>query len=453
MRVLLVSVNRETAPYPVAPLGISYVAAAARDQGHEVRVLDLCFSENVREDVARAVSGFSPRLVGISIRNVDNLVWPASVSYVGEIEAAVAAIRSASRAPVVAGGPGFSLYPEVLLARLSLEYGVVGEGEGPFCALARCLEDGKHPAAVPNLVRRGEAARFAAAKEVGPLPGTAPARDLLDNSRYLDLGGMANLQTKRGCPFRCVYCTYPAINGSAVRLRAPADVADELSELVVHGAGHVFFVDDIFNWPHDHALGICDEIAARGIDPAWTCFATPAGMTPRLARAMKRAGCRGVEFGTDSGSSAMLRALGKPFGRDDIRAASLACREAGLPDAHYLIFGGPGETPETMGETFSFFDDLKPRAMLALLGVRIYPGTPLRAMALSEGSIREGDDLLDPRFYVSPAIGPERLQSAVAAHAKARAGWVVPGLGIRCDPLLLSALRRMGHRGPLWNIL
>lgn len=454
MRIFLVSVNRESAPYPVAPLGISYIAGAARAAGHAVELLDLCFSRDIEGDIHRAVSRFAPDLLGISIRNIDNLTFPASVSYLDEIQAAVAALRRASRAPVVAGGPGFSIFPERLLSLLDVEFGIIGEGEETFCLLARHLGDGSEVPDLPNLLRRGGAAR-PVTRRVVPFAGSGlPARDLLDNARYLARGGMANLQTKRGCPFHCTYCTYPHINGLSLRPRPPAEVVDELASMVRgFGLDQVFFVDDIFNWPHDHALGICEEIVARGLGVEWTCFATPFRMTPELARAMKRAGCRGVEFGADTASPSMLRALGKPFPQEEIRIASRACREAGLADAHYLIFGGPGETAETMAETFAFFDEIKPRAVLAFLGIRIYPNTPLHRVAIADGLVAEEDDLLLPRFYLSRGIGADELKAAVGSHAEARPNWVVPGLGIRSDPALLTALRRIGYRGPLWDLL
>jgi radical SAM superfamily enzyme YgiQ (UPF0313 family) len=454
LRVFLVSVNRETLPAPVAPLGLSYIAGAALRDGHRVELLDLCFSSDVDRDIEGVLRRFPPDLVGISIRNVDNLTFPGSVSYLDEIRVAVDALRKGTGAPIVAGGPGFSIFPETLMERLGIPLGIVGEGEETFRALARGLALGYGVPELPNLLVRGAPA----AKP--PIPSATgngfgvPARELLDNRRYLEQGGMGNLQTKRGCPFACIYCTYPHISGSSLRLRPPAEVAEEVALLErCFGLDHVFFVDDIFNWPHDHALAICEAIGAKGLGIGWSCFATPLGMTPGLARAMKRAGCRGVEFGTDAGAPAMISSLGKPFRIEDVRKASAACREAGLPDAHYLIFGGPGETAGTLSETFALFDEIRPRAVLALLGVRIYPNTPLHRIAMGERIVEPGDDLLVPRFYVSNAIGPERLLETVAAHAKARSNWVVPGLGIRSDPALLAALRGRGHHGPLWAML
>jgi radical SAM superfamily enzyme YgiQ (UPF0313 family) len=454
VRILLVSLNRESAPYPVAPLGLAYVAGAARQAGHDVAVLDLCFAAAAGEAIAQAVERARPELIGVSIRNVDNLTYPASVSYVREMQEAIAALRRASPAPIVAGGAGFSIFPHRLLTLLDVNLGVIGEGEEAFCRLAEAVEHGRPVPDLANVVRRGDAAA-GIRRHTGGLAGPGvPARDLLDNRAYLSLGGMANLQTKRGCPFRCAYCTYPHIDGASLRLRPATEVAEELAAMRdEQGLDEVFFVDDIFNWPADHAMEICEAILARRLSVRWTCFGTPAGMTPELAGAMRRAGCRGVEFGVDTASPAVLEALDKPFRADQIRAAARACAAAGLPAAYYLVFGGPGETAETVRETFQFFDDLQPQAVLAFLGMRIYPHTPLERVALAEGVIGETEDLLAPRFYVSRGIGPDALQAAVSAHARSRPRWVVPGLGIRSDPALLAALRRNGHRGPLWDLL
>ncbi len=454
MRILLVSVNRELTPYPVAPLGVSYVAGAARKCGHAVEVLDLCFSSCIQRDIQESIRRLDPELVGISIRNIDNLTYPASISYLDEIREAVIALRQSFHSPIVAGGPGFSIFPERLLDLLQVEFGIIGEGEETFCLLAQCLSTGGDIPALPNLIRPGEDARGVVRQTVPILANGHPARDLLDNASYFELGGMANAQTKRGCPFRCAYCTYPHIDGGALRLRDPSAVVDELTAMVEgEKLDEVFVVDDVFNWPPEHAMSICKEIVGRRLRINWTCFATPYGMTPEMARSMKQAGCRGVEFGADSASPAILRRLAKPFPQGDLRQAARSCRVAGLDAAYYLVFGGPGETAATVAETLHVIDELEPQAVLAFLGLRIYPNTPLHRLALSEGVVSGADDLLHPRFYKSPEIDPDTLQQTIRTHAEARPKWVVPGLGIRSDPALLAALRRQGHRGPLWTLL
>ena len=91
----------------------------------------------------------------------------------------------------------------------------------------------------------------------------APDRSGLDNAAYLEFGGMGNLQTKRGCPFNCIYCTYPIIEGRRVRLRSPKRICDEIESLVKFGINNLFVVDNEFNFPVEHAQFVCHEIINR----------------------------------------------------------------------------------------------------------------------------------------------------------------------------------------------
>ena len=104
MRVLVVSANQERSPDPVAPLGACYVATATAERGHAVELLDLCFSEDVQQDVGAAVRAHRPEVIGLSLRNVDNCAWPDTVSYLPHYRRVVAACRAVSEAPVVLGG-------------------------------------------------------------------------------------------------------------------------------------------------------------------------------------------------------------------------------------------------------------------------------------------------------------------------------------------------------------
>jgi hypothetical protein len=127
MRVLVVSANQERSPDPVAPLGACYVATAAAEAGHDVRLVDLCFSTDVERDVTAAVGEHRPEVIGVSLRNVDNCAWPDTVSYLPHYQRVVAACRAASEAPVVLGGSAFTTMPAFYLPALGAPYGVVGE--------------------------------------------------------------------------------------------------------------------------------------------------------------------------------------------------------------------------------------------------------------------------------------------------------------------------------------
>lgn len=452
MKILLISANREKLPCPVTPIGLAYVAAALIDAGFDVRVTDLCFATDVDEAIAEAARSFEPELIGLSIRNVDNLTYPKTTSYLPYLKDVAEKVRGIG-VPVVAGGSGFSLFPEEMLKRLGLVYGITGEGEAAFSNFAAKLRDGGDVYDCPNLAYIKDGV-FRQNPISTAISFGVPARHLLDNAKYFTLGGMANIQTKRGCPFTCVYCTYPLLDGSRIRCRKAGDVADEMEQVQkTYGIDYFFFVDDIFNHPAKQASEICREIIERGLRISWTCFATPTGLTMDLLQLMKEAGCKGIEFGTDAASEVMLKNMGKSFTKADVRQVSALCKEAGLPAAHYIILGGPGETEETLMEAFDFMDELEPKAIIAMVGVRVYHKTPLERISIAEGIIKEGESILDSTFYVSPLIGAQRLIELIYAHAKIRPNWVVAALNIRSEEEAMTALRKLGHRGPLWDML
>ncbi|RJQ51661.1 MAG: radical SAM protein [Nitrospiraceae bacterium] len=453
MKTLLVSVNNEKEPFPVAPLGAAYIAGALRDNNHDVRILDLCFVQDDHYAVSESLKSFLPDVIGISIRNIDNLTFNKSAFYMPRVKNIVDLIKKHSPAPLVAGGSGFSIFPEEILKYLEIDTGIIGEGETAFLLFVDAAASGGPVCDIQNLcyIKDG---KFCSNGLTYNRPGFLPDRSLLNNRMYLEFGGMANIQSKRGCPFTCSYCTYPNIDGSILRLREPADVVNEMKEMAdSFNMDYVFFVDDIFNFPEEHAALICEKIIGNDLKIDWSCFATPKGMTPELAALMKRAGCKGIEFGTDGGSEITLKALGKQFSPDDIAHASECCKKVGLPDAHYIIIGGPGETVASLKETFSLFERIRPTAIIALIGLRVYPKTRLHLTALEEGVIPEEMNLFEPAFYVSPEMSVNSLSKDVAGYAEKNSNWIAPGLNIRCDADMMITLRRSGRRGPLWNML
>ncbi|HEX6250690.1 MAG TPA: cobalamin-dependent protein, partial [Gemmatimonadaceae bacterium] len=109
-RILLVSANRERQPYPVVPNGVACVAAALREAGHDVRVLDLCFERSPLRAARAAVNGWSPDVIGLSVRNIDNSDAIALRHYTPEAAQVMAALREAApHATIIAGGAAFGV--------------------------------------------------------------------------------------------------------------------------------------------------------------------------------------------------------------------------------------------------------------------------------------------------------------------------------------------------------
>ncbi len=448
MDILLISANREKSPYPVFPLGLAFLAGPLEAAGHGIRAIDLCFEDDPEATVAEAFSASLPDAVVISIRNIDNVTFPGSRSYLAGVRKVVDLCRG--RTVIILGGSGYSLMPREILESLDGDYGIVGEGEDVLPRLLECLARNENPLHLPGVLVKGEVS-FLPPHPVETIG--KPERNLFPVERYNREGGMANLQTKRGCPFSCTYCTYPILEGSRVRLRNIDEILHEIRELVENfGTEYIYFVDDIFNYPMDFAESLCRAIIGSGLKLNWSAFINPGFISPELVRLMVEAGCDAMEFGTDSGSPTMLRSLGKSFGPDDIRSASALCRDAGVDFAHYILFGGPGETEYTVLESFDLMDEVEPTAVIGMTGIRIFPGTGLYLKAIEDGIIGPGTPLLEPVFYLSPHV-KDSLCDLVTNEAMERRNWVVPGLEINMSDAMLAALRSFPVKGPLWKLM
>ncbi len=451
MKVLLVSVNRSGFPYPVYPLGLDHVAGAISPP-HEVRILDLCPvpEDGVGGELDRAVREFAPDAVGVSIRNIDNNDATAVEAFLSPVRAAVQRIRAATRAPVALGGAGFTLFPDELMRFLDADYGVVGEGEQAL-ALFDALAAGRSPEGLPGVALRGRRAP-------PPVPSgcEAPRRcaPTLNPALgyYASHGGVLNLQTQRGCPFRCVYCSYPAIEGRHLRRFPPDDVARVALGLERAGGRFLFLTDSVFNGDARHAEDVAEAFRRAGVGVPWGAFFAPTTPEDGFYARMAEARCSHVEFGTESLCDPMLARLRKTFRRADVLAAHRAAVSAGLHVAHFLLLGGPGETVETLEETLDAAEALDGAALFFFCGMRIYPGTELEEIARGDGQLAPGRSLLEPVFYEPPALSLAEIARRVERRADGRPGWVV-GSGAERAAALIARLHARGHAGPLWERL
>jgi len=177
---------------------------------------------------------------------------------------------------------------------------------------------------------------------------------------------------------------------------------------------------------------------------------TPGNFSAELLDAMIAAGCQSIDFGTDAGSDRTLRAFRKSFTVDDIRAASAICRARGFPFCHSLVFGGEGESWETVAETIALMDECRPTAVTAMCGVRVYPETPLALALLARGEVPGVEALYEPWFYVAPGVR-DGLAERVREAARARGNWLLPGMKVNDEERLFARLRGRGLKGDLWR--
>ncbi len=167
MRVLLINSNLKNDLLAAPPIGLCYVASAARAAGHEVRVVDLCFKARPHEFLTGNIKEFAPEAIGVSLRNIDNCNMLYPVSYLPEAKQLIQHIRVISNAPVILGGAGVAVMPEAVLAYLPVDYLVVADGEESFLSLLTALQTRGPPATSPGWPSD--------AREISPLPAALRA--------------------------------------------------------------------------------------------------------------------------------------------------------------------------------------------------------------------------------------------------------------------------------------
>ncbi len=444
MKILLISANTLTEPYPVYPLGIDYVMGAIPAH-HQVKAVDM----NEVNSVDEKIKDFSPDLIGISIRNIDNTEAIETKSFIAEYQQLISTIRKTTKAPIALGGSGFTIFPSEIMNALDADYGIIGEGErfGPFLD---AVESNKDVSNIPGVIIRDSSANI-------PEPWNNPfSRKFNSKSpyieHYLKKGGMLNLQTKRGCAYECIYCTYPHIEGKRLRLIPPDEVARTAKRLQDAGAKYFFITDSAFNSSYAHSAEVAKAFIKVGISIPWGAFFAPTKPPEDYFRTMKDAGLTHVEFGTESLSDAMLKSYRKPFNVDDVfHAHKNACDEE-LYLAHYLLLGGPGEDKNTLDETLSNADKLKKCVFFFFCGIRIYPHTRLYDIAIKEGQVSKSQSLLEPIFYKSQSINSEKITNLVKDHAGDRYNWII-GAGGEKTAEIITRMYARGHTGPLWEHL
>jgi radical SAM superfamily enzyme YgiQ (UPF0313 family) len=459
MRVLLVNTNRSRDLLPPPPVGLAYLASAAAQAGHELEILDLLRSDDPEETLRHALRRVAPDVVGLSVRNLDNLVRQRVRPQLVTVNSLLQVVRAESRAPIVLGGSAVSIAGAATLRRLDADYAIVGEGERSFVLLLQALSGRRPIHEVPGLLRREGGDVLATPLEREPSFGRSGLERWVDWRDYEKLGSTWPIQGKRGCPLPCNYCLYGTIEGARHRLRPPAEIVDEMVAIQAAAKPRAFeFVDSTFNVPAEHALAVCEEISRRGLRTALTAQGVnPLGATPAMLGAMRRAGFNSFMVSAESASDAMLARLGKGYTSAHVHRTRNATRESGMVSLWFFMLGGPGETEATVEETVSFAErqlDWKGCLSIFFTGVRVLPGTEVERIAKAEGQVAKEDDLVEPRFYMSPEIDERRVLERIRRAVAVRPNLVhAAEEDASIQHLMNACLPRLGVPPPYWRFL
>ncbi|UJS20397.1 MAG: cobalamin-dependent protein [Candidatus Brocadia sp.] len=459
MNILIVVTNRYCGPVPVIPIGACLVAEATRREGHAVRVLDLMFVKDPVSSLESELVKFNPDIVGLSVRNIDNNDMQNPVAFFRDLKPLAKTIRSKTRSALVLGGAAVAIMPEELLRYTGADWAILGDGEVVFPQLAASLSQGEFPNQIPGVAwlddgifrkNTGYVTRFSDGCLV---PGF---HRWIDTHAYLSRLSTVPIQTKLGCHFKCVYCTYRKIEGYDYRFCNPAVVVDTIERLAGKGFRDIEFVDNVFNSPYDHALAICNGLArARPDVRLQSLELNPLFIDDDLLTAMEEAGFVGMGITVESASGVVLDGLQKGFTVEHVYHAARVVQHHNIPCLWIFMLGGPCETQDTVQETLHFAEQfIRPKDVVFFnIGIRIYPGTELEQRARKEGVLAlPSREMLEPVFYLSPGLDLDWLINTLRKALGTHLNYIDSNtLGLSFLPALNRLGYRAGVRSPLWR--
>jgi len=450
MKLCFISANNYQNPYPVYPIGVSYLMTYLEERLPECEIS--LFDCNIDGDYDHLHDFFKNGrydMAAVSLRNIDDNNVFSDNRFITHYEALVKTLRSAdSSVPIVIGGPGFSIFPELIFDRLKVEYGIKGEGEESLTKLINALNKGLPTNDIEGLVYKNHKGEILINDRKTFIH--SPKLRMYDRfvPYYFDRSGMLNVQTKRGCPFNCIFCSYPIIDGRKVRTLDTDTVVDNIVEMNrKFGVDYLFFTDSIFNIQREYNEELCHKIIETGINIHWGAYFSPNNLERKDLKLFQKSGLTHIEWGTDTLSDATLESYHKSFKWSDIKQTSQWASELGIYYAHFIILGGVGETVRTLKETFDRSRELGFTVFFPYIGMRIYPGTSLYDISLSEGIISADDNLVEPRYYISKEIDVSNIKEMAASSGQK---WIFPEDN---NSPLIEKFRRKKCRGPLWEFL
>lgn len=459
MNVLIIATNHHKQPMIVMPYGACVIAEEAQKAGHEISFLDLMFAKNPHQAVTDKLAEIQPQIVGLSVRNIDNNDMMEPLSFTAELILLVKLIRQKSKAVIVLGGGAVTIMASELLEHSGADYTISGNGEKSFVELLSCIDKETGREKVPGLGRleNGHFKKNAISDCQSYIRCYTPNyQHWLNLISYQVRAVAAPLQTKRGCPYKCVYCTYGQHEGKEYQLSSPESVVEAIKYLSRQGIKDIEFVDNVFNSPYDHAVAICEKLAKVKLKVRLqTMELNPAFIDENLIEVMNQAGFVGAGITAESVADSVLNSLGKNYTSRQIYAAAKALQSAKFACVWMFMLGGPGETKKTVKQTLEFAQNyIRPKDLVFFnMGIRIYPRTDIEKVARNQGLLNfSSSQMIKPVFYFSPSLDKNWLTKTLQQSINKHLNFI--GSKSLSLPFLdkLSFLGvKLGLKPPLWR--
>ncbi|MBW6512540.1 MAG: B12-binding domain-containing radical SAM protein [Desulfuromonadaceae bacterium] len=359
------------------PLGLLVLAGCLREAGCDVVIIDDHLEQRGAAWVAAQVRDWQADVIGLSI----NL---ATVPTAALIFAQLTALDI----PVVVGGPEVTAGCNQVLQQIPAPFAVRGEGEETLVALLRELAGERRFESVAGLTFRDERTGNYVSNDRRPwiAMDSVPLLpyDLLELERYdrsyAEFGAdrVEVLNTSRGCPFKCTFCSNKHVWSNSYRAMSPQRMIEQVRHAVTAtDATAIYFREDHFTLDVKRVMEFCSLVRSEGLNFEWGCESRVNNLTPELVQAMAAAGLSSMWFGVESGSDDVLRRLNKGTTVAEVRTAVELCRAAGVKVGFSVMLGLPGETRAELQQTIDLVFELKPdwvywAAFVGLPGAELY---------------------------------------------------------------------------------
>lgn len=371
------------------PLGLCYLAAVLSQKGYEVKILDCAVEQMSIEQMKQNIEQFAPDLVGVT---------STTVSYMAAQKVLRAVKETDKKIVTVLGGAHISALPVPTMAECGdIDIGVFGEGEFTLLEIVERLERKETLHGVEGTLLRdnGNIVKGNSRKAIKNLDNLPfPARHLLKDLRlyshtpFRGAKFTTTMITSRGCPFNCGYCDQ-SIFGRTWRYHSPEYVISEMTSLKeLFNVDFISIEDDNFLLLKNRAVDICKKIIESSLDIGWSCLGRANEVDDVLLSLMKKAGCKTIYIGIESGSPRILELINKRLSIDDIRKGVGLIKKHGISVTGSFILGLPTETKEDIERTINYALSL-PLDGVSFFIFTPYPNTALRDMAFQQGKVSE----------------------------------------------------------------
>lgn len=368
------------------PLNSVYIASILK-KDNEVCCIDCAALDLNKKQLISSINKFKPDIAIVTV---------GSATYDNDLDI-ISEIKNKFNIICIIIGPQGAASPEYALKNSAVDIVIRGEPELTVKELVRKLNNNQDYRKIEGIsyktkdkIINNKERKLITNLDILPYL----AWDLLPINKYSyqnpkDKPHLAILSS-RGCPFNCIYCPYPVSQGTKLRLRKPGEVVNEVKYLInKFKVKSIMFRDPCFTANKKHVYSICKLIIDNKIKIKWWCETATGTVDDKLLKIMFRAGCRGINFGVESGNINLISQYAKKTGAiGKIISAFKSCKRYGIETTAFFILGLPGETKKTIKETVNLAIKLEPD-YVDFHCAAPYPGTKLYSTLKEKGKIKK----------------------------------------------------------------